>query len=117
MGGHCDPETATGSGDTFAKDFKAHRNADLRDCGAGTIVVGQGTVFVNDRLWSVDGDPNNHGAGNLIAGFTGVFVQDIPVIVVRPDHAVPDSLCLPDGGGGGGDGGDGGGEGGDGGGE
>jgi hypothetical protein len=76
----------------------AHRNGDLRTCGASTVVSGQSTVFVNGRLWSVDGDPNSHGSGNLSAGGAGpVFIGGLMVIVNAPDTASADSLCIPQG--------------------
>lgn len=73
----------------------SHRHSDLRDCGAGTVVVGQSTVFVNDLLWAVQADPNNHGSGGLINSGTSVLIEDKYVIVHAPDNAVPDDLCIP----------------------
>lgn len=76
----------------------AHRNGDLRTCGAATTVAGQSTVFVNGKLWAVNGDPNSHGAGGLIKSGSTVFVEGINVIVHAPDSAAPDNLCEPLGG-------------------
>jgi len=70
--------------------MRAHRDGDLRACGATTTVVGQGTVFVNGKLWAVKGDTNTHNAGGLINTFTGVYVQGKPVIVHTPDLAQSD---------------------------
>ena len=68
----------------------AHRNSDLRACGAQTIVQGQSTVTVNGKLWAVKGDPESHGNGELINTFTGVYIHGIPVIVNTPDPATVD---------------------------
>ena len=38
----------------------AHRNGDLRTCGATTSVTGQSTVTVNGKLWAVLGDKDSH---------------------------------------------------------
>lgn len=72
--------------------FKAHRNGDLRACGAKTTVIGQNNVFVNDRLWAVEGDTNTHAAGGLIPTKRTVFINDKPVIVHTPDKAKVDGL-------------------------
>lgn len=74
--------------------IQSHRHGDGRACGATTVVVGNSTVFVNGKLWAVRGDPNTHGAGGLIntAGKT-VFIEGKNVIVNKPDHANPDTLC------------------------
>lgn len=90
---HCAPETAQGSPNVTGYDFNAHRDGDLRVCGAATIVAGQSTVFVNGKLWAVDGDPNDHGEGNLIHTGTTIFIEGKPVIVDSHDPAVPDLLC------------------------
>lgn len=76
---------------------QAHRNGDLRSCGATTTVQNQSTVFVNGELWAVKDTTNSHGAGQLInsTGST-VFVEGIPVIVHGPDHAQPDNASHPD---------------------
>lgn len=69
----------------------AHRNGDVRFCGAATIVQGQSTVFVNGKLWAVEGDPNTHGDGQLVAVTgTTVFIEGKKVIVAVGDTAVPD---------------------------
>lgn len=73
----------------------AHRNGDLRACGATTIVQGQSTVFVNSKLWSVVGDPNSHGDGQLINSGTSVTIHGKPVIVNRPDLAAADDAPHP----------------------
>jgi uncharacterized Zn-binding protein involved in type VI secretion len=74
--------------------YPAHRDGDLRDCGAVTVVQNQSTVFVNGKLRAVEGSFNNHGNGGLIPT-TGqsVFIEGKPVIVHGPDHAEPDDLC------------------------
>lgn len=77
---------------------EAHRNNDLRTCGASTVVSNQSTVTVNSRLWAVKGDPNNHGSGNLINTGTTVTIEGKEVIVLFPDNAAPDGLCPISGG-------------------
>lgn len=74
----------------------AHRNADARNCGATTTVVGQSSVFVNGRLWAVLDDTNIHGNGQLI-NTTGssVIIEGKPVIVHGPDDAKPDNAGHP----------------------
>ena len=71
---------------------KAHRDGDLRACGAETIVIGQSTVYVNGRLWAVENDPNTHTGGGLIPSGHTVFIEDKPVIVHKPDLAKVDGL-------------------------
>jgi len=73
---------------------QAHRNHDLRVCGAHTTVFNQTTVYVNDQRWAVLDTTNDHGWGALIntTGHT-VFIEDKPVIVHGPDHAWPDMHC------------------------
>lgn len=101
--GHCNPRTATGSGDVHCYSKQAHRNfVDKRDCGAFTIVVGQKTVRVNGELWAVKDDPNSHGDGNLINTGSSVRIAGKFVIVSPGDPAKPDDLCGSDGGGSGG---------------
>ncbi len=90
---HCNPQTASASGDVFAYGKGAHRNNDLRDCGAHTVVIGNSTVFVNGRLWAIAGDLCDHGSGDLINSGTSVLVEGTPVIVLEPDNAEPDMLC------------------------
>ena len=70
--------------------YAAHRNGDLRECGATTVVVGQSTVFVNGKLWAVEDDINDHNNGELIASGSSVFIEGKPVIVHRPDLAKMD---------------------------
>lgn len=72
----------------------AHRNNDLRGCGAHTIVSHQNTVYVNNKLWSLDGDVDDHcNAGPLkpIYGTLNVFINNILVIC-----AVGDTAYSPD---------------------
>ena len=45
---HGDPRADTTSGTVYAYNIKVHRNDDLRDCGAKTVVEEQTTVFVGD---------------------------------------------------------------------
>lgn len=72
----------------------AHRNDDLRACGAGTVVTGQNSVFTNGRLASVDGDPDSHGEGKLIARCKNVYINGKLRVIVT-NHAQPDDLCAP----------------------
>jgi hypothetical protein len=69
-----------------------HLHGDRRTCGATTVVVGQSTVKSNGKLWAVHGDPNTDGGGALIAS-SSVYIEGKRVVVHRPDHAQPDSLC------------------------
>lgn len=74
----------------------AHRQGDLRVCGAVTVVVNQSTVTINGQLWATLGDPNNHGGGNLINSTgSSVTIAGKPVIVHGPDAAASDSLLFP----------------------
>ena len=75
----------------------AHRETDLRACGATTIVIGQSTVFVNNLLWAVENDPNTDGNGQLIPSGSTVRINNKPVII-DGDDAQPDDLCIPLGG-------------------
>lgn len=68
----------------------AHRDGDLRACGATTIVSGQGNVYVNGKLWAVEGDKNTHLNGDLIASGSTVFINGKKVIVNTPDQAIAD---------------------------
>ena len=70
----------------------AHRNNDLRYCGAKTIVETQTTVFVNNELWAVEGDPNTHGEGRLYAfyGAKNVYVENKLIICAPGDKAHED---------------------------
>jgi uncharacterized Zn-binding protein involved in type VI secretion len=70
----------------------AHRNTDVRTCGASTVSVQSKNVYVNGLLWSINGDPNSHGGGNLFAATKQVFIGGIAVVNVG-DSAAPDSLC------------------------
>lgn len=75
----------------------AHRQDDLRICGATTIVVGHSSVYVNDKLWAVKDDINTDNNGQLINTGTTVLINDKYVIVNTPDHAEEDDKCpLPD---------------------
>lgn len=71
---------------------QAHRDGDLRACGAETVVVGQSTVFVNEKLWAVENDPNTHADGGLIASGSTVWIEGKKVIVNKPDLAKVDGL-------------------------
>lgn len=73
--------------------FKAHRQGDLRSCGATTIVTGQNFVKVNGQLWAVEGDQNTHGGGALIAGGGRRVKINGKKTIAIGDHASPDSLC------------------------
>ena len=71
----------------------SHRNSDLRECDATTIVSGQSTVFVNGKLWAVEGDKNSHGDGDLVSSLASdIFISGKKVIVVG-DQAIADDLC------------------------
>ena len=75
----------------------AHRNGDLRFCGAHTIVEGQGTVRVNGKLWAVNNDPEDHGEGRLEAvyGAKNVRINGKLVICAVGDIAGGDLLGHP----------------------
>jgi hypothetical protein len=68
-----------------------HRNTDLRDCTAKTVVVGQSSVFVNNLLVSVKDDPNTHLKGELLATINPgtVFINNKEMVVQGSD-AKPD---------------------------
>jgi uncharacterized Zn-binding protein involved in type VI secretion len=71
----------------------AHRNDDVRFCGAKTIVVGQSNVRVNGRLWAVENDYDTHcnqGALNAIYGAKNVRIGGLLVICAVGDSAAPD---------------------------
>lgn len=72
----------------------AHRQDDLRVCGATTIVTGQSSVFVNGKLWAVDGDQNSHVGGALNPAGTTVKINNKKVVVVG-DPASADLLHPP----------------------
>lgn len=76
----------------------AHRNGDLRACGAVTTVSNQSTVFVNSQLWAVSGDPNSHGGGGLIPGGAPTVSINGFICIVLGDLAAPDPLCFVIGG-------------------
>lgn len=70
---------------------KAHRDGDLRTCGATTVVTGQSTVYVNNKLWAVEGDLNDHGQGALRAVLSqDIFIENKKAIVTPGDEAFPD---------------------------
>ena len=71
----------------------AHRETDVRSCGATTISVGQDFVFVDSLLWAVAGDPNTDGGGALINSIDYITINNIPIIV-EGDNASPDTLCF-----------------------
>lgn len=75
----------------------AHRQDDLRFCGATTIVVNQPNVYVNSKLWAVEGDPETHGNGDLIAvyGQKNVYIKGKHVICAIGDQADPDAANHP----------------------
>ena len=70
----------------------AHRQGDMRACGATTIVSGQTFVNVDGKLWSVDGDKNTHGDGALTTSHSWLTIAGKGVIV-SDDEAESDSLC------------------------
>ncbi len=71
---------------------KAHREGDVRVCGATTIAAGQSHVTIEGQLWAVDGDPNTDGGGGLITTHPWLTINGKGVIVVG-DHAASDSVC------------------------
>ena len=72
---------------------QAHRQDDLRACGAKTVVVGQDFVYVNGKLWAVEGDPDDHGGGGLIATVIGELYINGKKAIAVGDPANPDNLC------------------------
>lgn len=79
----------------------AHRNTDLRACGAKTEVIGQSTVYVNGLLWAVDGDIDDHcdPKGPLDPSGITVFIEGKNVIVIgdgfyAPDYQPPDCIVV-----------------------
>ena len=72
----------------------AHRNNDLRYCGAITEVIQQSTVFVNDELWAVQGDTCDHADGLLYAvyGAKNIYVENKLIICAPGDKATPDDF-------------------------
>lgn len=78
--------------------FGAHRDTDLRNCGAATTVQNQSSVYVNGLLWAVQDTTNNHGDGQLIPTGQSVYVEGKLVICHTPDQAQPDDLCPVEGG-------------------
>lgn len=73
----------------------AHRNDDVRFCGARTIVTGQGTVKVEGRLWAVEGDKDTHcnqGSLNAVYGAGNIRINGKRVICAVGDTAASDKL-------------------------
>ena len=68
----------------------AHRNNDLRVCGAKTVVQGQSSVTIEGELWAVRDDPNDHEEGKLIPTYSGITIEGKDVIVHTPDLATAD---------------------------
>jgi hypothetical protein len=70
-----------------------HREGDLRQCGATTVVEGQSTVFANNMLVSVKDDPDSHGTGELLADNNDgtVFIGGKEV-VLKDSNAKPDNV-------------------------
>jgi uncharacterized Zn-binding protein involved in type VI secretion len=72
--------------------MKAHRQGDVRACGATTVVEGQDFMIVDGQLWAVQGDPNTDGGGGLISSHDWITINDKAVIVAG-DAAAADDLC------------------------
>jgi len=72
--------------------IQAHRDTDLRACGATTTSAQNKNVYVNGLLWAIDGDPNNHGGGAIDAKTKNVFIGGLMVSNLG-DLAAPDNLC------------------------
>lgn len=54
----------------------AHRDTDVRFCGATTIVTGQNAVLVDGLLWAVEGDRDTHcNEGELSAVYGSMCVE------------------------------------------
>ena len=72
---------------------RAHRNGDMRFCGARTIVKGNQTVWVNNKLWAVEGDEDSHKGGNLeaVTGPPSIRIQNKFIICAVGDRAAPDN--------------------------
>jgi len=68
----------------------AHRNLDLRSCGATTIALGQNYVTIDGQFWAVAGDACSHGNGQLIPQQNFISIDGKYVIGVG-DHSSPDS--------------------------
>jgi len=68
----------------------AHKEQDLRNCGATTISQGQSFVTISDKKWAVENDPDSHGGGGLIASKSYVTINGKKVIV-DGDNANPDN--------------------------
>lgn len=71
----------------------AHRDTDVRFCGAKTIVTGQNKVLVDGLLWAVEGDKDTHcneGELNAVYGSKCVEIAGKKVICAMGDTAAPD---------------------------
>lgn len=74
----------------------AHRENDLRACGATTIVIGQSLVKIDGQLWAVEGDICSHGDGQLIStSGTKIRINGKRVIVVGDTAAGDDEFHDP----------------------
>lgn len=62
-----------------------HRNNDLRECGATTIVTGQSTVFAGGELVAVVGDQCSHDDGAFLDNVRTIFINSLRVIGVGDD--------------------------------
>ena len=62
-----------------------HRNNDLRECGATTIVTGQSTVFAGGELVAVVGDESSHDGGAFLDNVRTIFINSLRVIGVGDD--------------------------------
>lgn len=71
----------------------AHRDTDLRVCGATTVVIEQSSVYVNGKLWAVDGDPNSHGDGILLATLANEVYINNKKVCLDTELANADDLC------------------------
>lgn len=63
----------------------AHRQDDLRACGATTEVIGQSSVTIHGKLWAVEGDICSHKGGNLLHSVNSVTINGKPIIVNKAD--------------------------------
>ena len=71
----------------------AHRDTDVRFCGAETKVTGQNAVLVDGLLWAVEGDKDNHCDGGALSAVYGSMCVEIggkKVICAMGDTAAPD---------------------------
>lgn len=73
----------------------AHRDNDVRFCGAKTKVIGQNAVVVNNRLWAVEGDIDTHcdqGSLSAVYGPPKIKIGDKYIICGVGDVASSDKL-------------------------